>query len=86
MPVLSVARSTTSTGTKTKSKILQSYQGYSMLVYHKATETYHELIDDTLNALQILDSTVVLKPLDSFQPCSSSDVELSLCVRAIPSV
>ena len=58
LPAAWAAKKSCNIGVMQKSKILQSYQAYSMLLFHKPTNTYHELVDDTLNTLQLLDSTI----------------------------
>ena len=42
-----------------KTKILQSYAAYSMLVQHVPSGKYVEFSDDTITPLQILDSTKI---------------------------
>ena len=42
-----------------QSKLLQSFQSYSMLIFHVPTESYVEIVDDTVNPLQIMDSTML---------------------------
>ena len=58
LPASWAAATTNTVGVMQKTKLLQSQQWYSMLLYHKPTKTYHELIDDTLNTLQLIDSTI----------------------------